>query len=138
MPSLRLRGLRKRYGRRVGLDGIDLELTGAQLVGFVGPDGAGKTTLLRALAGLLEVEADEATVLGIDLRADVRPLKARVGYVPQSFSLQRELSVRENLAFTARLASDPDAEFERAPRTCSSARGWRPSRTGRPVRSRAA
>jgi ABC-2 type transport system ATP-binding protein len=112
VPSLRLRGLRKHFGRRVALDGIDLELAGAQLVGFVGPDGAGKTTLLRALAGLLEVTADEATVLGVDLRADVRPLKARIGYVPQSFSLQRELSVRENLAFTARLHRIAAPEFE--------------------------
>ena len=73
------------------------------LVGVVGPDGAGKTTLLRCLVGLLEVEADEASVLGVDLRGDVRALKARIGYVPQVFGLQRELSVAENLAFTARL-----------------------------------
>lgn len=112
-PSIRLRGLRKHFGRRAALDGIDLDLAGAQLVGVVGPDGAGKTTLLRALAGLLEVEADEAFVLGIDLRSDVRPLKARLGYVPQVFSLQRELSVRENLAFTGRLHRLPAAEFER-------------------------
>ena len=102
-PRIRLRGLRKRYGPRVALAGIDLELEGAGIVGVVGPDGAGKTTLLRCLVGLLEVEADEASVLGVDLRGDVRALKARVGYVPQVFGLQRELSVAENLAFTARL-----------------------------------
>lgn len=107
IPEVRLRGLRKRFGRRVALAGIDLRLSGAQLVGVVGPDGAGKTTLLRSLAGLLEVEAEEASVLGVDLRGDVRALKQRVGYVPQSFSLQRELSVRENLAFTARLHRIP-------------------------------
>ena len=70
-PRIRLRGLRKRFGPRVALAGVDLELEGAGLVGVVGPDGAGKTTLLRALAGLLEVEADEARVLGLDLRGDV-------------------------------------------------------------------
>jgi ABC-2 type transport system ATP-binding protein len=102
-PCIRLRGLHKRYGARVALDGIDLDLEAPGLVGVVGPDGAGKTTLLRCLAGLLELEADEATVLGHDLRGDVRELKARIGYVPQVFGLQRELSVAENLAFTARL-----------------------------------
>ena len=102
-PCIRLRGLRKRYGPRVALDGIDLDLEAPGLVGVVGPDGAGKTTLLRCLAGLLELEADEARVLGLDLRGDVRELKARIGYVPQVFGLQRELSVAENLAFTARL-----------------------------------
>ncbi len=111
-PALRLRGLHKRFGRRIALDGIDLDLSGAQLVGVVGPDGAGKTTLLRALAGLLDVDADEASVLGVDLRGDVRPLKARIGYVPQIFSLQRELSVRENLAFTARLHRIPQQAFD--------------------------
>jgi ABC-2 type transport system ATP-binding protein len=114
-PKVRLRNLRKRFGDRVGLAGIDLAIDGAQVVGVVGPDGAGKTTLLRALAGLLEVEADEARVLDIDLRGDVRALKAQVGYVPQAFSLPRELSVRENLRFTARLHRLPEAVFaERA------------------------
>jgi ABC-2 type transport system ATP-binding protein len=103
VPCIRLRGLRKRYGPRVALAGIDLELAGAGLVGVVGPDGAGKTTLLRCLAGLLDVEAEEASVLGADLRGDVRELKARIGYVPQVFGLQRDLSVGENLAFTAKL-----------------------------------
>jgi ABC-type multidrug transport system ATPase subunit len=111
-PSIVLHNLRKRFGERVGLAGIDLSLEGAQLVGVVGPDGAGKTTLLRSIGGLLEVEADEARVLGIDLRSDdVRALKAHVGYVPQAFSLPRELSVMENLRFTARLHRIPDDVF---------------------------
>jgi len=112
-PAIRLRQLSKRFGARVALAGIDLELSGAHLVGIVGPDGAGKTTLLRALAGLLEVEATTAEVLGFDLRADVLPLKAAVGYVPQAFSLPRDLSVIENLRFTARLHQIDGAECER-------------------------
>jgi ABC-2 type transport system ATP-binding protein len=111
-PTIRLRNLRKRFGARHALAGIDLELGGAQLVGVVGPDGAGKTTLLRALAGLLEVEADEARVLGHGLSGDVRALKAMVGYVPQAFSLPRDLSVMENLRFTARLHQLGHDEFE--------------------------
>ncbi len=114
-PCIRLRGLRKRYGPRVALAGIDLDLEAPGLVGVVGPDGAGKTTLLRCLAGLLELEAEQASVLGLDLRGDVRELKARIGYVPQVFGLQRELSVAENLAFTARLHRlDPQAWRPRA------------------------
>jgi ABC-2 type transport system ATP-binding protein len=102
-PRIRLRALTKRFGAKRALDAIDLEAAGAQLLGVVGPDGAGKTTLLRALAGLLEVEAREAAVLGHDLRGDVRALKRAVGYVPQVFALQRDLSVLENLRFTGRL-----------------------------------
>jgi len=102
-PAIRLRGLVKRFGDKQALRGIDLDVGGAQILGVVGPDGAGKTTLLRGLAGLLEVEAAEATVLGHDLRGDVTSLKAELGYVPQAFSLYRELSVDENLQVTARL-----------------------------------
>lgn len=109
--AIRVRGLTKRFGRRLALAGVDLEIRGRQIVGVVGPDGAGKTTLLRSLAGLLEIEAEVASVLGYDLRGDVTELKTRIGYVPQSFSLQRELSVLENLRFTARLHRMPRARF---------------------------
>jgi ABC-2 type transport system ATP-binding protein len=112
-PVLRVAGLAKRFGRRVALAGVDLELAGHQLVGVVGPDGAGKTTLLRALAGLLEVQAREASVLGVDLRGDPRPLKQRTGYVPQVFALNPNLSVIENLRFTARLHRLTATDFER-------------------------
>jgi ABC-2 type transport system ATP-binding protein len=100
---IRLRGLEKRFGERRALAGIDLDVTDRQIFGVVGPDGAGKTTLLRTLAGLLEVTASRAEVFGIDLLGRVRDLKRHVGYVPQSFSLHRNLSVDENLRFTARL-----------------------------------
>lgn len=112
-PAVRLRRLVKRYGRHTALAGVDLELEGAQILGIVGPDGAGKTTLLRALAGLLEVEADEALVLGHDLRGDVTPLKESLGYVPQVFSLYRELTVMENVNVVARLHALDGDELER-------------------------
>jgi ABC-2 type transport system ATP-binding protein len=110
---IRLRNLRKRFDERWGLAGVDLTLDGGGIVGVVGADGAGKTTLIRALAGLLVIEADEASVLGYDLRADPTPLKAHIGYVPQVFSLHRDLSVLENLRFTARLNRLPREEAAR-------------------------
>jgi ABC-2 type transport system ATP-binding protein len=110
-PLIHLVRLRKRFGGRVALDGVDLRVDAPEILGVVGPDGAGKTTLLRALAGLLEVEADVASVLGHDLRGDVQALKARVGYVPQVFSLHRDLSVEENLRFTATLHRLPPDVF---------------------------
>ena len=112
-PVIDLVQLSKRYGKKRALEGVDLQLAGGQRVGVVGPDGAGKTTLLRSLVGLLEIEAQRANVLGHDLRGDVRALKAKVGYVPQVFALNRDLSVLENLRFTGRLHRIPKAEFER-------------------------
>jgi ABC-type multidrug transport system ATPase subunit len=98
-----LRGLEKRFGPRIALAGVDLEIGNRLIFGVVGPDGAGKTTLLRAVAGLLDVTAREARVLGHDLRGDVTAMKAAIGYVPQAFSLHRDLTIAENLRFTARL-----------------------------------
>jgi ABC-2 type transport system ATP-binding protein len=112
-PLVCLRGLDKRWGRRRALAGVDLVLDTREIFGVVGPDGAGKTTLLRALAGLLDVEAAEARVLGVDLRGDVTELKARIGYVPQAFSLHRDLSVEENLRVTARLHRLSGEDLER-------------------------
>ena len=113
LPLVRLRALGKHFGAKRALGPIDLDLDRREIVGIVGPDGAGKTTLLRSLAGLLEVEANEARVLGHDLRGDVTSLKREIGYVPQSFSLHRDLTVIENLRFTARLHRLPPAELER-------------------------
>jgi ABC-2 type transport system ATP-binding protein len=112
-PLVRLRGLVKRYGSRTALGPLDLSLERREIVAVVGPDAAGKTTLLRCLAGLLEVEATEARVLGYDLRGDVTDLKREIGYAPQTFSLHRDLSVIENLRFTARLHRLAEPEFRR-------------------------
>src|SRR5262249_58917892 len=110
--GVRLRGLEKRYGARRALGPLDFELERCEIVGVVGPDGAGKTTLLRSIAGLLEIVAAEAWVLGHDLRGDVTELKRAIGYVPQVFSLHRDLSVIENLRFTGRLHRLPAEEFD--------------------------
>jgi ABC-type multidrug transport system ATPase subunit len=69
--------------------------------------------LLRALAGLLDVEAAEARVLGYALTADVTDLKRRVGYVPQTFGLHRDLTVGESLGFIARLHGIAPAQATR-------------------------
>ncbi len=125
-PEIRLRALEMRYGAKRALAGVDLMIAGAQIVGVVGPDGAGKTTLLRALVGLLEVRADEARVLGHDLTGDVRGLKAQLGYVPQTFSLNRDLSVMENLRFTARLHGISESELRRRAGTLLARTGLAP------------
>jgi len=124
---VRLRALTKRFGAKPALGPIDLELGRQEIVGIVGPDGAGKTTLLRSLAGLLEIEADQAAVLGHDLRGrDVTALKREIGYVPQTFSLHRDLSVIENLRFKARLHRMAPAELDRRAAPLLQATGLEP------------
>ncbi len=110
-PAVSARGLVRRFGDVVALDGFSLEIPRGELYGLVGPDGAGKTTFIRALAGLLDVDAGEVRVLGEDpAKGGVRE---RVGLMPQQFSLYRDLSVAENLKFFSRLNALTRAEHRR-------------------------
>jgi ABC-2 type transport system ATP-binding protein len=109
--TVSLRGVVRRFGATVALDGLSLEIARGELYGLVGPDGAGKTTLIRALAGLIDVDEGEVRVLGEDPASG--RVRERVGLMPQAFSLYRDLSVAENLKFFSRLYALPRAEFRR-------------------------
>ncbi|MFN2615940.1 MAG: ABC transporter ATP-binding protein [Thermoleophilaceae bacterium] len=99
--AVRARGLLKRYGGITAVDGIDFDVPVAQCFGFLGPNGAGKTTTMKMIYGLASVEQGELTVLGLDVRRKRREVKARIGVAPQDPNLDRELTVRENLAIQA-------------------------------------
>lgn len=96
------RGLRKAYGSRVAVDGVDLEVRRGECFGFLGPNGAGKTTTMRMLACLSERDAGDLAVLGMDPDLEPRALKARLGVVPQEINLDLELTVLENMVVYAR------------------------------------
>lgn len=95
------RGLEKRFGRTVGLDGIDLEIPSGTALAILGPNGAGKSTLLRLAAGLARPTAGSLRVCG-DL-AHSRGARARVGFIGHATGLYPELTARENLIFASRL-----------------------------------
>ncbi|MBM3665574.1 MAG: ABC transporter ATP-binding protein [Actinobacteria bacterium] len=101
-PAVLARGLRKAYGSRVAVGGIDLEVRRGECFGFLGPNGAGKTTTMRMLACLSERDAGELAVLGMDPDIEPRALKARLGVVPQEINLDLELTVLENMLAYAR------------------------------------
>jgi len=102
-PALRLAGLRRDYGERAALDGIDLELATGTSLAVLGPNGSGKTTLLRVLATLLRPSGGEIEVLGCSLPREALKLRGKVGYLGHEPLLYRDLSGRENLRFHARL-----------------------------------
>ena len=101
-------GLSKAYGGRRVVDAVDLQVQAGRIVGFLGPNGSGKTTSLRMLCGLLTPDGGEGRVLGLDFRREAAAVKRQVGYMTQRFGLYEDLSIRENLDFTARLFSMPD------------------------------
>ncbi|MGH7399049.1 MAG: ABC transporter ATP-binding protein [Candidatus Rokuibacteriota bacterium] len=100
-------GLTRRFGRRVAVDHLDLQVRRGELYGFLGPNGAGKSTTLRMLCGLLPPSEGGGTVLGIDLVAEPERIKSVIGYMSQRFSLYDDLTVDENLTFYARVYEVP-------------------------------
>ncbi|MCM3886237.1 ABC transporter ATP-binding protein [Frankia sp. R82] len=103
-----VRGLTKRYGRRIAVDGLDITIPTGVVAGFVGPNGAGKTTTLRMLLGLVRPSGGDGTVLGQPLRAPAAYLP-QVGALIESPALYPALSGRRNLTALAVLAGIPRA-----------------------------
>jgi ABC-2 type transport system ATP-binding protein len=103
---LEARGLACRFGAKAAVEGLDLALSGGDLVGLIGPDGAGKTTTFRMLAGL-----QKPTGGTLARHLDRRGLS----YVPQTFSLAPDLTVQENLQLQAGLfgLADPGPRIRR-------------------------
>jgi heme exporter protein A len=101
--AIELSGLERRYGERVALRGVTVNVPERATLAVFGANGAGKTTLLRVLAGLLRPHAGRARVLGAELPGERWRLHGRVGYLGHEPLLYRELSGRENLDYHARL-----------------------------------
>ena len=109
MPShdgsclLDVRGLQRTFGRVRILNGIDLSLQPGEVLVVAGPNGAGKTTLLRLLAGLLRPSSGEIRVIGQPLSHASASVRRAIGLLSHQSLLYDDLSLRENLMFTARL-----------------------------------
>src|SRR5207253_8589122 len=84
--------LTKRFQDRVAVDALGFEVRAGEILGLVGPNGAGKTTTLRCVAGILEPDAGEVAIDGVDLAADPLAAKRRLGLVPDEPHLFARLS----------------------------------------------
>jgi ABC-2 type transport system ATP-binding protein len=110
---LEIKGLKKTYAGGVrALKGIDLEVS-AGVFGLLGPNGAGKTTLMKILATLLEPDAGEVGVGGVDFIGQKTAARRILGYLPQEFGLYPTLTAEQTLDYFARLKGVADAK-ERA------------------------
>ncbi|HEY9198380.1 MAG TPA: ABC transporter ATP-binding protein [Gammaproteobacteria bacterium] len=110
---MRARGLTRRFGATVAVDGINLDIPRASIYGFLGPNGSGKSTTIRMLCGLLTPSAGTADVLGLSVPGQAEALKHKIGYMTQRFSLYEDLSVRENLQFIAEIYCLPKRQRAR-------------------------
>ncbi|MFT7835682.1 ATP-binding cassette domain-containing protein [Saccharothrix sp. BKS2] len=101
--TITARGLVKRYGDVVALDGLDLQVPDGTVLGLLGPNGAGKTTAVRILTTLLEPDEGEVTIAGIDVRADPGKARQHIGLSGQNAAVDDYLTGYENLYIVGRL-----------------------------------
>ena len=102
-PAIEVSGLRKSFGEKEAVAGIDLEIGAGSLAGLVGPNGAGKTTSLSMMTGLLRPDAGRVLINGLDVWADPVAAKAVIGVVAAEASLFERLSGEEMLDYAGRL-----------------------------------
>ncbi|WP_374115936.1 ABC transporter ATP-binding protein [Kineococcus sp. TRM81007] len=115
-PALALRGLTKRFGDKLAVDALDLDVPAGSFFGVVGPNGAGKTTTLSMATGLLRPDAGRAFVLGADLWADPIAGKRRLGVLPDGVRLFDRLTGLELVRYSGLLRGVPrDVVEQRAP-----------------------
>ncbi len=98
---LTARGLKKVYGKRYAVCGIDLDICQGECFGFLGPNGAGKTTTIQMILGLAEKTGGELQVFGLPIPQHLVEIKKRIGVVPQNDNLDPDLTVWENLLIYA-------------------------------------
>ena len=112
-PLISARGLGKRFGDLIAVDGIDFDVARGEAFGFLGPNGAGKTSTMRMIACVSLVTSGTLTIFGQDPATRGVEIRARLGVVPQADTLDLELTVRENLVIFARYFGIPWAEGRR-------------------------
>ena len=104
-------GLRKSFGDRVAVDGVEFSIAAGETYGLLGPNGAGKTTTISMVCGLLTRDAGEILLEGRAFDTTSIDAKASIGLVPQEIAIYPDLSANENLAFFGRLYGLHDPEL---------------------------
>jgi ABC-2 type transport system ATP-binding protein len=109
--AIEIRGLTKRYGPVLALDGLDLDIEAGEVFGLLGPNGAGKSTTLRLLLGFARPTAGSARIAGHDVRDELAAAHRNIAFVSGDLALWPQLTGRETLDFLGALHGSFDAEY---------------------------
>jgi ABC-2 type transport system ATP-binding protein len=107
---IEIKGLVKRYGSKTVVNGLTMSVREGEIFGFLGPNGAGKTTTLRVLTTLTDFSEGTVSVGGHDVAREPKEAKAIIGLIQQQISLDKDLTVRENMMQHAIMHGIPAAE----------------------------
>ena len=114
-PVISIRNLKKNYGDKQVLKGINLEVYPGQVIGYIGPNGAGKSTTVKVLTGLISDFEGEVLMYDQNIKNDIIAIKAQIGYVPENAEIYEVLTPLEYLDFVGKLyGMEEDAIAERA------------------------
>ncbi|MEO5910866.1 MAG: ABC transporter ATP-binding protein [Pelobium sp.] len=102
-PVISIRNLRKSYGEKQVLKGINLDVYAGQVIGYIGPNGAGKSTTVKVLTGLISDFEGEVFFYGQNIQADIMAVKSQIGYVPENAEIYDVLTPLEYLDFIGKL-----------------------------------
>jgi ABC-2 type transport system ATP-binding protein len=133
-PTIEAAGLRKRFGKTVALDGLDLVAEPGQVLAVLGPNGAGKTTFVRTVATLLRPDGGALRVAGHDVRREPAAVRRVIGLAGQHAAVEPAMTGRENLELVARLFGQ-DARTARATSSRVLGQLGLADAAGRPVRT---
>lgn len=111
-PAIVVSEVTHRYGDRVAVDQLSLTIDQGEIFVFLGPNGSGKTTLFRLLSTLIPLQAGEVSILGHNLASDMNAARGKLGVVFQAPSLDKKLTVAENLSHQGRLYGMPTSEIK--------------------------
>jgi lipooligosaccharide transport system ATP-binding protein len=112
-PLVHARGLIKRFGELVAVDGVDFDVERGEAFGFLGPNGAGKTSTMRMIGCVSPPSGGTLSILGLDPVTQGPDIRARLGVVPQQDTLDMELTVRENIIIYGRYFGLPRGDLGR-------------------------
>lgn len=108
---IRIRGLTKKFGKFTAVDRISFDIARGEILGFLGPNGAGKTTTIKMILGLLRITSGEVTVKNLDVKKDLKKIKAFIGYMSQKFSLYPLLNSYQNMEFFGGVSGLPRSQI---------------------------
>lgn len=110
--AIQLRRLRKRYGKNLVIDDVDLTVSAGEVYALLGPNGAGKTTIVNVLSTLIRYDAGDAAVMGHDVRTEPAKVRREIAVTGQFSAVDELLSGRENLAMFGRLNRVPRSQLK--------------------------